>query len=77
MRLQLSLIQLVEFVNDEGTEETNALRIFEQKIVRYIYRPLKKENAWNKNKQGDKGHTARGRYCKIYKIPPTKMVWSC
>jgi hypothetical protein len=40
-----------------------------------------KENIWtfirrmleNKNKQGDKGHITRGRYCKIYKSPPTKM----
>jgi len=31
----------------------------------------------NNNEQGDKGHIARVRYCKIYKIPPTKMVWSC
>ena len=28
----------------------------------------------NKNKQG---HITRGSYRKIYKIPPTKMVWSC
>jgi hypothetical protein len=31
----------------------------------------------NKNKQGDKGYIIRGRYSKIYKIPVTKMVWSC
>ena len=40
-----------------------------------------KENRWtfirrmleNKNKQGDKGHITRGRYCEIYKSPPTEM----
>jgi hypothetical protein len=40
-----------------------------------------KENIWtcisrmleNKNKQGDKGYITRGRYCEIYKSPPTKM----
>lgn len=30
-----------------------------------------------KKKQGDKGHITRGRYCKIYKIFPTKIVWLC
>lgn len=25
----------------------------------------------------DKGRTTRGRYCKIYKILPTKIVWLC
>jgi hypothetical protein len=40
-----------------------------------------KENKWafirrmleNKNKQGDKGHITRGRYCEIYKSTPTRM----
>jgi hypothetical protein len=27
-------------------------------------------------KKGDKRHITRGRYHEIYKIPPTKMVWS-
>jgi hypothetical protein len=27
----------------------------------------------NKNKQGDEWHNTRGRYCEIYKSPPTKM----
>jgi hypothetical protein len=44
-----------------------------------------KENMWmskrrkmeNMNKQGDKGHTTRGRYCKIYNNPLINIVWSC
>jgi hypothetical protein len=40
-------------------------------------RTYKKEWLNNKNKQGDKRRIARERYCKIYKIPPTKLVWSC
>jgi len=31
----------------------------------------------NGNKQGDKEHATRGKYFKMYKIPPTKMVWPC
>jgi len=27
----------------------------------------------NKNKQRDKGHVTRGRYCEIYKSPLTEM----
>jgi len=30
-----------------------------------------------KKKQQERGHITRGRYCKIYKIPPTNVVWSC
>ena len=30
----------------------------------------------NNKKQGDKGHITKGRYCEIYKIPPTRMVGS-
>jgi hypothetical protein len=30
----------------------------------------------SKNKQGDKGRVTKDRYCEVYKIPPTKMVWS-
>jgi hypothetical protein len=31
----------------------------------------------NKNEQGDKRYLARGRYCKIYNILHSKMVWTC
>jgi len=31
----------------------------------------------NTNKQGNRGHTTRKRYCKIYKIPLAKTVRSC
>jgi hypothetical protein len=30
----------------------------------------------NKRREGDTEHNTRGRYCYIYKIPPTKVVWS-
>jgi hypothetical protein len=61
-----------------NTEERNALKMFERKMARKINGPLKKRRRMeNKIKQGDKGHITRGRYCKIYKILPTKMVWSC
>ena len=44
------------------------------------------ENIWtckwrrmlkNRSKPGDKVHITRGRYCKIHKISPTKIVWTC
>jgi hypothetical protein len=37
--------------------------------------PVKEGACWKVNmKQGDKGHIARGRYCKIYTVSPAKMV---
>jgi hypothetical protein len=56
------------------TEEMKALRIFERKIIRKIYKCTRKRRIKqkNKNKQGDKGHIAGKRYCNIYKIPPTE-----
>ena len=56
--------------------ETNALRKSKEycKENRVHKRRGRLEN---KNKQGDKRHITRGSYHKNYKIPPTKMVWSC
>jgi hypothetical protein len=40
-------------------------------------------NVWTRrrtledNNRRDEGHITRGRYCKIYKIPQSEMVWSC
>jgi hypothetical protein len=48
-------------------EEMNVFRIAERKIVRTIYCSVK---------QRHKGHITNGRYCKIYRIPQTRMVWS-
>jgi hypothetical protein len=53
-------------------KEMNTLRIFERKI----YEIVRGRTLENKNKQGDKGHITRAGYCKIYKIPPLKKVWS-
>jgi len=37
----------------------------------------KKGTVQNEKKQGNKGHMTRGRYCKIYKIPPRNLVRPC
>jgi hypothetical protein len=51
--------------NDHG--KTHALRIFERKVARKIYVHEKKILTLGyRSKEGDKGHTARGRYSKIY-----------
>jgi hypothetical protein len=56
----------------------NMLRIFDEKIVRQIYRRVKQgERSRVRTKKQIKNIIARGKYFKIYKIPPTKIVWSC
>jgi hypothetical protein len=59
-------------------EEINVLTKFDRTIVRKVYGPLKDGECWRIiRKKEITGHITRGRYCKIYKIPLTKMVWSC
>jgi len=52
------------------TEEANMLRMkyCKENIWTFIRRMLE-----NKNKQRDKGHVTRGRYCEIYKSTLTEM----
>jgi hypothetical protein len=63
---------------DHGSEtwtrtvgEANALRIFERKI----YGPIQEKMLKNKDKQKDKGPITGGRYCKIYQILRSLLVW--
>jgi len=40
-------------------------------------RSVKEVERWRiKINKTIKVHITRGRYCKVYKIPPNKMVWS-
>jgi len=59
---------------DNDQEQTTVLRIFERKTVRKIHGPTKEER-WRIKRQADKGYIIKGRYCKICKVLPTRMVW--
>jgi hypothetical protein len=57
-----------------ATEETNTFTTLERKTVRKINGSIKEHR---KQEQCDKEHITMGRYYKMYKIPLSKMVWSC
>jgi hypothetical protein len=58
-------------------EEINALRIYEQKIVRKIDEPIKKGEHWKIRTNKEIQDTLHGTdTLKFIKIPLTKMVWS-
>jgi hypothetical protein len=59
---------------DNDHERKAVFRVYERKTVRKIHGPAKEER-WRVKRQADKGHIIKGRYCKIYKVPPTRMVW--
>jgi hypothetical protein len=60
------------------TEEMNAIRISERKIIRKIYGPIKEGDSQRiRTNKEIKDIFPRGRYCKIYKILQNKMVWTC
>jgi hypothetical protein len=50
----------------------------DRKTVKKIYGPVKEEHCRirRNNEIKDTGPVTRGRYSKMYKIPPTKMVGS-
>jgi hypothetical protein len=64
-----------------ASEEMNALRIFERKIVRRIYGPINEGESWRigTNKETyilEDRYIRRGRYCETYKISQIKIVWT-
>jgi hypothetical protein len=51
--------------------------MFKRKFVK-IYTPVKEGENWRiRTNKEIKRHSTKGRYCKTYEVPPTKMVWSC
>jgi len=52
-------------------EQTTVFRIFERTTVRKVHGHAKEER-WRIKRQADKGHIIKGRYCKIYEVPPTR-----
>jgi hypothetical protein len=58
------------------SEEINAFRIFERKIVRRIYGPINEGESWRIRTNKEIENKLEGsRYCKIYKISQIKMEW--
>jgi ribosomal protein L19E len=59
-----------------GNESINGF-LTAKKTNKYIWTCKRRRMLENKKKQGNKGCITSGRYCKIYKIPPTNLAWSC